>query len=71
MAYIPVLILLLLGAVVDSEASSLLALRALLGSEMPNRRKNMPFECGVPPMEMPGIAVFGAILSGRDPVFAF
>ncbi len=45
MTYIPVLILLLVGFVIGS---AILLLSALLGPGVPNQRKNMPFECGVP-----------------------
>jgi NADH-quinone oxidoreductase subunit A len=45
MTYIPVLILLLVGLGVGVIVT---ILTTLLGSGIPNRRKNMPFECGVP-----------------------
>jgi NADH-quinone oxidoreductase subunit A len=47
MAYIPVLILLLAGVVVGSV---ILLLSHLLGPHVKNRKKDMPFECGVPPV---------------------
>jgi NADH-quinone oxidoreductase subunit A len=45
MSYIPVLILLVIGAVVGG---AVLLLATLLGPKLPNRKKNQPFECGVP-----------------------
>src|ERR1700743_2814267 len=45
MAYIPVLILMLAGAVIGGAA---MLVSYILGPKIPNRRKNMPFECGVP-----------------------
>ncbi len=45
MSYIPVLILLLVGLGVGVVVT---ILTTLLGTGIPNRRKNMPFECGVP-----------------------
>ncbi len=45
MSYIPVLILLALGLVLGVV---ILVASQLLGARLPNRRKNMPFECGVP-----------------------
>lgn len=45
MTYIPVLILMLVGTFVGTV---ILVLSSLLGTGVPNRRKNMPFECGVP-----------------------
>jgi NADH-quinone oxidoreductase subunit A len=47
MAYIPVLLLMLVGAVIGG---AVLALTHLLGPSLPNPRKNMPFECGMPPI---------------------
>lgn len=47
MSYIPVLILLVIGAVIGCAA---LFVSSLLGPKIPNRRKNQPFECGVPPL---------------------
>jgi NADH-quinone oxidoreductase subunit A len=45
MTYIPVLFLLLVGLAVGT---AVLLLTTFLGAGIPNRRKNMPFECGVP-----------------------
>jgi NADH-quinone oxidoreductase subunit A len=45
MTYIPVLLLLVAGLGIGLVV---LLLTTLLGSGIPNRRKNMPFECGVP-----------------------
>lgn len=45
MTYIPVLILMLVGLVVGL---AVLLLTTLIGAGIPNKRKNMPFECGVP-----------------------
>jgi NADH-quinone oxidoreductase subunit A len=47
MTYIPVFVLLLAGLVIGA---AILILSYLLGPKVPNRRKNMPFECGVPPL---------------------
>ncbi|MCM2278032.1 MAG: NADH-quinone oxidoreductase subunit A [Oligoflexia bacterium] len=47
MDYIPVLILMLVGLVVGG---AVLLLTSLLGPKLPNRKKNQPFECGVPPI---------------------
>ncbi|MGK5089851.1 NADH-quinone oxidoreductase subunit A [Bdellovibrionota bacterium FG-2] len=47
MAYIPVLILLGLGLAVGG---AVLVLTHLIGTGIPNRKKNQPFECGVPGM---------------------
>jgi NADH-quinone oxidoreductase subunit A len=47
MSYIPVLILMLVGLAVGVVV---LILTSLLGSGIPNKRKDMPFECGVPPV---------------------
>lgn len=46
MDYIPVLILMLVGIAVGG---AILLMSHLLGPRLPNIRKNMPFECGVPP----------------------
>jgi NADH-quinone oxidoreductase subunit A len=47
MTYIPVLILMLVGLTVGG---AVLLLTTLLGTGIPNKRKDMPFECGVPPV---------------------
>ena len=47
MAYIPVLILMLVAAAVGG---LVLLVSALLGPKIPNRRKDEPFECGMPPV---------------------
>lgn len=47
MSYIPVLILMLVGLAVGGV---ILLLTTLLGNSIPNKRKDMPFECGVPPV---------------------
>lgn len=47
MAYIPVLILLILGLILGGV---ILVMSSLLGPKLPSNRKNMPFECGVPPV---------------------
>jgi NADH-quinone oxidoreductase subunit A len=47
MSYLPVLILLLVGAALGSV---ILFASWLLGPKQPNRRKDMPFECGMPPI---------------------
>lgn len=47
MAYIPVLILMLVGAAVGG---AVLLLTYFTSPRLPNRRKNQPFECGVPPI---------------------
>ena len=47
MSYIPILILMAVGAVIGLV---ILLLTMLLGPKMPNVRKNMAFECGVPPV---------------------
>ncbi len=47
MDYIPVLILMALGLFVGL---TILILSALLGPKLTNRKKNQPFECGVPPL---------------------
>jgi NADH-quinone oxidoreductase subunit A len=46
MDYIPILILMLVGLTVGG---AILLLTTLLGRGFPNHRKDMPFECGVPP----------------------
>ena len=45
MEYIPVLILMLIGI---GLGSAVLLVSYLLGPKLPNKRKNQPFECGVP-----------------------
>lgn len=45
MAYIPVLILMAIGLLIGGAA---LLLSHLLGPKIANRKKNMPFECGIP-----------------------
>ena len=47
MAYIPVLILM---AAAIAVGSLVLLVSSLLGPKIPNRRKNQPFECGMPPV---------------------
>ncbi|MDR3607466.1 MAG: NADH-quinone oxidoreductase subunit A [Oligoflexia bacterium] len=47
MDYIPVFILLLVAAVLGCV---IMFASWLLGPKIPGRRKNMPFECGVPPL---------------------
>ncbi|HAR42508.1 MAG TPA: NADH-quinone oxidoreductase subunit A [Bdellovibrionales bacterium] len=47
MAYIPVLLMMLIGT---SIGIGILALSHFLGPRLPNPRKNMPFECGVDPI---------------------
>lgn len=47
MAYIPVLILMLLALAVGG---LVLLVSSLLGPKISTRRKNTPFECGVPPV---------------------
>ncbi|MGK5083587.1 NADH-quinone oxidoreductase subunit A [Bdellovibrionota bacterium FG-1] len=47
MGYIPVLILLALGLFVGA---AILTVSYLIGPKMPSRRKNSPFECGMPPI---------------------
>src|ERR1700739_4640132 len=47
MDYIPVLILMLAGAFIGG---MVLLVSTLLGPKNPNPRKDMPFECGVPPI---------------------
>lgn len=46
MEYIPVLILMAVGAAIGAGA---MTLSSLLGPKAPNRRKNMAFECGMEP----------------------
>lgn len=45
MEYIPVLLMLVIGA---GLACVVMLLSSLLGPKLPNKRKNLPFECGVP-----------------------
>ena len=45
MTYIPVLVLMLVGLIVGC---AILLLSTLLGAGIPNKKKDMPFECGVP-----------------------
>ena len=47
MVYIPVLILMLMAAAVGG---LVVVVSALIGKGTPNKRKDMPFECGVPPV---------------------
>lgn len=47
MAYIPVLILMFMAAAVGG---LVLVASTLIGPRNPNRKKDMPFECGVPPV---------------------
>lgn len=47
MAYIPVLLLMLIGVAVGA---GVLIVSHLLGPKMPNRRKNSPYECGEDPV---------------------
>jgi NADH-quinone oxidoreductase subunit A len=47
MAYIPVLILMLMAAAVGG---LVIVVSTLIGRGTPNKRKDMPFECGVPPV---------------------
>ncbi len=47
MTYIPVLIMLLAGLTVGG---AILLLTTFVGKGVPNRRKDTPFECGVPPL---------------------
>jgi len=47
MTYIPVLILMLVGLTVGG---AILVLTTLLGRGIHNKRKDTPFECGVPPL---------------------
>jgi len=47
MEYIPVLILMAIGAAIGGGG---MLLSQLLGPKSPNRRKNMPFECGMDPV---------------------
>lgn len=46
MDYLPILILMALGA---GLGSVILLVSSLLGPNIPNKRKNQAFECGVPP----------------------
>ena len=45
MAYIPVLILMAIGLGIGGATY---VLTQLLGPKLPNRKKDMPFECGIP-----------------------
>jgi NADH-quinone oxidoreductase subunit A len=45
MSYIPVLILMSVGLIVGG---AIIVLSSLLGPGIPHRKKNVPFECGVP-----------------------
>ncbi|MBL7715880.1 MAG: NADH-quinone oxidoreductase subunit A [Bdellovibrionales bacterium] len=47
MNYIPVLVMMTIGAVIGG---AVLLLTHLLGPRIPNRKKDSPFECGVPPI---------------------
>jgi NADH-quinone oxidoreductase subunit A len=47
MSYVPVLILMLLGV---AAGVGMLVASHFLGPKLPNRKKNQPFECGVPPV---------------------
>jgi NADH-quinone oxidoreductase subunit A len=47
MAYVPVLILMLIALAVGC---LVVFLSQMLGPKLPTRRKNTPFECGVPPV---------------------
>lgn len=47
MDYLPVLILMAIGASIGGGA---LLLSSLIGPKSPNKRKNMPFECGMDPV---------------------
>lgn len=47
MAYIPILIMMAAAAAVGT---LVLIVSTILGPKRPNRRKDMPFECGVPPV---------------------
>ena len=47
MDYIPVLILMLIGMALGGV---ILVVSYLLGPKMPNKRKDQPFECGMPPV---------------------
>jgi len=47
MTYIPVLILMVVAAIIGGVV---LALGFLLGPKFPNKMKDQPFECGVPPI---------------------
>lgn len=47
MDYLPVLILMAIGAAIGGGA---LLLSSLIGPKSPNKRKNMPFECGMDPV---------------------
>lgn len=47
MEYLPVIAMMFLGLAVGGGA---MILSGLLGPKLPNPRKSMPFECGVPPI---------------------
>ncbi len=47
MDYVPILILMALGLLLGG---TVLIVSTLLGPKLPNKRKNQPFECGVPPV---------------------
>src|SRR6478736_599289 len=47
MDYIPVLLMMAVGAIVGGVA---LTIAQVFGPKLPNSRKNTPFECGVPPV---------------------
>jgi NADH-quinone oxidoreductase subunit A len=47
MDYVPILILMALGALLGG---AILTVSSLLGPKLPNKRKDQPFECGVPPV---------------------
>lgn len=47
MTYLPVLILMLIGLTISGVV---VLLSSLLGPKLPNRQKDSPFECGVPPI---------------------
>jgi NADH-quinone oxidoreductase subunit A len=48
MSYIPVLILMLIGMILGV---AITILSQALGPKIAGRRKDMPFECGVPPLD--------------------
>jgi NADH-quinone oxidoreductase subunit A len=47
MSYIPILVMLAVGATIGGAAT---LLSFYLGPKSPNRKKNEPFECGMPPV---------------------
>ena len=47
MSYLPIFILMLVGLTIGGV---ILTLTTFVGRGIPNYRKNMPFECGVPPV---------------------